>query len=127
MPEEDDMDFLRLGVTNFISGYTALQKKWQSKLSKLKDSGSKVVIWGSGSKGVSFICNLDLGDELVAAVDINPHKWGKYMVGSNHKIISPEELSEINPDLVVAMNPIYLDEIGEELKRLGISAELTAV
>jgi len=127
LPEEDDMDFLRRGVTNFKSGYTALQKKWQGKLNELKNSGSKVVIWGSGSKGVSFICNLNLGDELVAAVDINPHKWGKYMVGSNHKIISPEELSEINPDLVVAMNPIYLDEIGEELQRLGISAELTAV
>ena len=49
------------------------------------------------------------------------------MVGSNHKIISPEELAEINPDLVVAMNPIYIDEIGKELERLGIDAELTAV
>ena len=121
------MEFLRNGVKNFQTGYAALQTKWQSRLSQLKESGSKVVIWGSGSKGVSFINNLDLGDELAAAVDINPHKWGKYMVGSNHKIISPEELAEINPDLVVAMNPIYIDEIGKELERLGIDAELTAV
>lgn len=127
LPEEDDMEFLRNGVKNFQTGYAALQTKWQSRLSQLKESGSKVVIWGSGSKGVSFINNLDLGDELAAAVDINPHKWGKYMVGSNHKIISPEELAEINPDLVVAMNPIYIDEIGKELERLGIDAELTAV
>ena len=127
LPEEDDMEFLRNGVKNFQSGYAALQTKWQDRLTQLKEAGSKVVIWGSGSKGVSFISNLNLGDELVAAVDINPHKWGKYMVGSNHKIISPEELSEINPDLVVAMNPIYIDEISKELERLGVEAELTAV
>ena len=127
LPEEDDMDFLRDGVKNFQSGYTALQEKWQHKLSELKNSGSNVVIWGSGSKGVSFISNLNLSEELAAAVDINPHKWGKYMVGSNHKIISPDELIKIKPDLVVAMNPIYIDEIGKELERLGIDAKLTAV
>ena len=121
------MTFLRDGVSNYQSGYSALQTKWQKKLTTLKDSGSKIVIWGSGSKGVSFINNLSLGDELAAAVDINPHKWGKYMVGSNHKIISPEELIDIKPDLVVAMNPIYIDEIGRDLKKLGLNPELTAV
>ncbi len=85
------------------------------------------MIWGSGSKGVSFISNLALGDELAAAVDINPHKWGKFMVGSNHEIVSPESLREIAPDLVVAMNPIYLDEIGAELEELGVQTELTAL
>ena len=127
LPEEDDMNTLRKGVEHFQSGYTALQTKWRDRLSDLKSSNSKVVIWGSGSKGVSFISNLNLGDELAAAVDINPHKWGKYMVGSNHRIISPDELPAINPDLVVAMNPIYIEEIGEELDRLGINATLTAV
>ena len=127
LPEEDDLNALRNGVKHFQSGYSDLQKKWRDRLSELKNSESKVVIWGSGSKGVSFISNLNLGDELAAAVDINPHKWGKYMVGSNHRIISPEELKEINPDLVVAMNPIYIEEIGKELDRLGINATLAAV
>ena len=127
LPEENDLDTLRKGVEHFQSGYSDLQAKWRDRLSELNNTESKVVIWGSGSKGVSFISNLNLGDELVAAVDINPHKWGKYMVGSNHRIISPEELREINPDLVVAMNPIYIEEIGKELERLGLNATLTAV
>ena len=127
LPEEDDMHALQAGVKHFQSGYTALQKKWRDQLSEVRNSGSKVVIWGSGSKGVSFISNLNLGDELAAAVDINPHKWGKFMVGSNHRIVSPDELPKINPDLVVAMNPIYIEEIGKELDRLGINATLTAV
>ena len=85
------------------------------------------MIWGSGSKGVSFISNLDISDEVVAAVDINPHKWGKFMVGSNHEIISPERLTEIQPDLVVAMNPIYLGEIGDDLGKLGVDTNLLAL
>ena len=85
------------------------------------------VIWGSGSKGVSFISNLALGDELAAAVDINPHKWGKYMVGSQHEIVSPEALRSIQPELVVAMNPIYLDEIASTLAEVGVTTDLKAL
>ncbi len=85
------------------------------------------VIWGSGSKGVSFISNLNLSSEVAAAVDINPHKWGKFMVGSNHEIVSPEKLKEIDPELVVVMNPIYLDEIGADIGELGLEPELRAL
>lgn len=85
------------------------------------------MIWGSGSKGVSFISNLALGGELAAAVDINPHKWGKFMVGSQHEIVSPDALREIAPDLVVAMNPIYLDEIGAQLVEVGVETDLRAL
>jgi len=127
LPQEHDLDRLREGVANFRKGYDELVGGWRERISRLKSDGGTAVIWGSGSKGVSFISNLTLGDELVAAVDINPHKWGKFMVGSNHEIVSPESLREIAPDLVVAMNPIYLDEIGAELDRLGVQTELTAL
>ena len=127
LPEENDMDDLRAGVENFRSGYKKLAENWRGKLSELKDTGGKAVIWGSGSKGVSFINNIGAGDELAAAVDINPHKWGKYMVGSNHEIIAPDQLKEVNPNLVVAMNPIYIDEIGADLKKLGVDAPLIAL
>jgi hypothetical protein len=49
------------------------------------------------------------------------------MVGSNHEIISPEKLTEIQPDLVVAMNPIYLEEIGADLAKLGVDTTLLAL
>ncbi len=124
---EDDLDELRKGVVKFRKGYDELVGGWRERIARLNDEGSRAVIWGSGSKGVSFISNLALGDELAAAVDINPHKWGKFMVGSNHEIVPPEALHEIAPDLVVAMNPIYLDEIGAQLEELGVTAELTAL
>lgn len=122
--EEDDMDQLRKGVAHFEQEYASLTVNWRERLAEVNGSA---VIWGSGSKGVSFISNLGLEDQIAAAVDINPHKWGKYMVGSDHKIISPEELKAIDPDLVVAMNPIYLEEIGAQLKELGIDTKLVAL
>jgi SAM-dependent methyltransferase len=127
LPEEDDLERLRRGVDTFRSGYDELVGNWRTRMESLTSSGGRAVIWGSGSKGVSFISNLALGDEIAAAVDINPHKWGKFMVGSNHEIVAPAELREIAPDLVVAMNPIYLDEIGAQLHELGVETELTAL
>lgn len=127
LPEEDDLDRLRQGVVGFRKGYDELVGGWRTRIAELSSGGGRAVIWGSGSKGVSFISNLDLGDELAAAVDINPHKWGKFMVGSNHEIVAPEALRAIGPDLVVAMNPIYVDEIGAQLRELGVDTELTAL
>ena len=49
------------------------------------------------------------------------------MAGTGHEIVSPEFLADFAPDLVVAMNPIYLAEIQADLDRLGVTAELTAV
>ena len=127
LPEENDMDELRAGVENFRTGYQTLTDEWRLRLTELRDQGGKAVMWGGGSKGVSFISNLDISDEVVAVVDINPHKWGKYMVGSDHEVVSPEDLKTIDPNLVVAMNPIYLEEIGSDLKELGVSAPLLAL
>ena len=127
LPEEADLDRLRVGVDHYRRGYDELVGGWRERIARLADTGGRAVIWGSGSKGVSFISNLALGDELAAAVDINPHKWGKFMVGSNHEIVAPERLTEIAPDLVVAMNPIYVGEIGDVLNDLGVETDLTAL
>ena len=49
------------------------------------------------------------------------------MAGTGHEIVAPEFLREYQPDLVVAMNPIYLDEIQADLDELGVGARLVAV
>ena len=60
-------------------------------------------------------------------MDINPHKHGKFMPGTGQQIVAPEFLREYAPDLVIVMNPVYAGEIGADLKRLGIGAEVMAV
>jgi ABC-type Fe3+-hydroxamate transport system substrate-binding protein len=89
--------------------------------------GQTVVIWGGGSKGVAYLLALELGDTVRYAVDINPHKQGKYLAGSGVLVVGPEELREIRPDLVILMNSIYVDEVRADLERLGVPAEVVAV
>ena len=90
-----------------------------------------VMLYTSGTTAMPKGCPLThealvrtITDEVVGAVDVNPHKWGKFMVGSHHEILAPTSLVTLRPDLVVAMNPIYLDEIGADLDRMGLRPEL---
>ena len=48
-------------------------------------------------------------------VDINPYKQG-VPAGTGAQVVAPEALREYRPDLVVAMNPVYLDEIGRTFR-----------
>ena len=49
------------------------------------------------------------------------------MAGTGHEIVAPAALRELRPELVVAMNPVYLEEIQHELDTLGVEARLEAV
>lgn len=100
---------------------------WRGYLADLHAQDKKVVIWGSGSKGVAFLTTLGITSEIAYAVDINPHKHGTFMAGTGHEIVSPDFLRAYKPDIVIVMNPVYRDEIQDDLDRLGLSAELIMV
>jgi hypothetical protein len=59
-------------------------------------------------------------DEVAYAVDINPHKTGKFLAGTGHPVLGPAELLHDPPDLVVAMNSIYVGEIRAALDAMGL-------
>lgn len=129
---EDDLEALAKGVERFRTGYRATIDHWVQELQAVRDRGGKAVIWGAGSKGVSFLTNLanaapGAGSLVEAAVDINPHKWGMFMAGTGHQIIGPAEVAALRPELVVVMNPVYRDEIGASLRELGLDARAVAV
>ena len=121
----DDLAAIFHGAETFRSGYAAAADYWRQRLAAESASGGRTVIWGASSKGVAFLGIA--GDQVAAAVDVNPHKHGTYVAGTGHRVLSPRELQEVRPSLVVAMNPIYLDEIGTELEALGIEATLIGV
>jgi hypothetical protein len=123
-PVEDDLELLTAAVDKYHVEVAALRASWRARLGDLRDRGGRAVIWGAGSKGVSFLTNLGLRDEVRYAVDINPYKTGKFMAGTGHEIVAPEFLVEYGPDLVVAMNPIYLAEIRAKLDSLGLHPDL---
>jgi hypothetical protein len=85
------------------------------------------VIWGSGSKGVAFITGADPEGRIEAAVDINPHRQGRFMPGTGQPIIAPEALVDLQPATVIIMNPAYEAEIGERLAALGLDPRIELV
>ena len=60
-------------------------------------------------------------------VDINPRKHGKYVAGTGQSIVGPSELKEIKPDVILIMNPVYRDEIANQLTEIGIAANISVV
>jgi hypothetical protein len=49
------------------------------------------------------------------------------MPGTGQRILSPAELATVAPRTVIAMNPIYRNEIAADLDRLGVDAELQSL
>jgi SAM-dependent methyltransferase len=127
LPLEESPAELAGEVRSFRSRFAALSRTWRERLDAARADGRRVVVWGGGSKAVSFLTTLGIAEQVECAVDINPFKQGKFIAGTGHEVVAPEALKERRPDLVVAMNPIYLEEIGGQLASLGVSAELVAV
>ncbi len=108
----------------FAENYRAKRDEWQTRLRSLLAAGKRGVVWGAGSKGVTFLNAMDAGEEIIAVVDINPRKQGKYVAGTGQQIVPPTRLAELQPDFVIIMNANYRDEIGGMLKDVGVEAEI---
>jgi SAM-dependent methyltransferase len=123
---EDLAEFTAL-VERFSKRVQAICGEWKERLAGMKRTGKRVVIWGGGTKAVTFL-NMLGGSEIVShVVDINPHKHGLHMPGTGQKIVSPGFLQEIKPEEIILMNPIYRQEIHGQVRSLGIEPKLTDV
>lgn len=123
----NDLKVLTQDVEYFSKNCHDKLDEWKDKLQEIVRSGRRPVIWGSSSKGVSFLTTLDIKDEIEFVVDINPYKHGMYMPGTGQKIVGPAFLKEYKPDVVIVMNPVYLEEIQHDLKEMGLTAGLIPV
>jgi len=100
---------------------------WQEMLDAAHSQGRRVVLWGASSKAVAFLAAVDRTDAVSAAVDINPFKQKKFLPGSGVSVIAPEVLTELSPDLVIIMNPVYRAEITTNLDDLGLRPQIYAL
>lgn len=114
-------------VAGFIQKTQETLANWRHYLAEQHRAGRKIVIWGSGSKGVAFLTTLQIGEEISYAVDINPNKFGTFMAGSGHEIVGPDFLETFQPDIVIVMNPIYQEEITRDLTARGLSPKVMTV
>ncbi|CAG1066068.1 hypothetical protein BAC1_01666 [uncultured bacterium] len=122
--EAPGLDSLMREVSAFFHRYTNKIAAWKNELEKIAARGQRAAVWGAGSKGVSFLNTLKTAAEIDHVIDINPYKQGNYVPGTGQEIVGPEALREIDPDLIIIMNPIYTSEIWETVKRMGLKCRL---
>ena len=127
LPSQDKIVQMKHIVTDFIKTYHDKIESWNKKVHDYRVNKQRVVIWGAGSKGVSFLTTLHINNEIPFGVDINPFKDGTYMVGTGQTIVQPGYLKAYNPDIVIIMNPIYVNEIKNQLAEMNLSPELVAL
>jgi hypothetical protein len=118
-------DSLVRAAEAFGRRYRELAERAETRVAELCGDGP-VVVWGGGAKGCAFLTATEAGPLVRAVVDVNPHKQGKYLIGTGHPVVGPEALRELRPAHVVVMNPVYLAEIGASLRQLGVAAHLHA-
>jgi hypothetical protein len=127
LPLEETADASAALARSFASAVERERERWAGLLRSARARGETCVIWGAGSKGVGFLSALGLDGEIACAVDVNPAKHGMFMPGTGHEIVPPEALVDVRPNLVVVMNPAYVEEIRADLDRLGVAAEVMAL
>ena len=113
--------------TDSFTEFSEVKNFWSERVRRAWQDGRRIVLWGGGSKGVSFLTTLGLTEEVAAVVDINPYKQGKFVPATGHEVIAPTALSDIRPDLVIVMNPIYENEVAANLRAMNLRSEVIAL
>ena len=108
----------------FAENHQRKLENWRRTLQALREHGRTAVVWGAGSKGVTFLNALGTGDLIRYVVDLNPRKQGRFIAGTGQEIVAPEFLQGRAVDCVILMNPIYEKEVRERLRSLDLHPDL---
>jgi hypothetical protein len=110
-----------------LSAFRARHKQqvshWNERLRELSAAGQRVVLWGSGGKGVTFLNTLDSRPLIRYVVDVNPNRQGKFVPVAGQAIVPPRFLLDYRPDTVIISNPLYEGEIRRQAGELGLVCE----
>jgi SAM-dependent methyltransferase len=100
---------------SFAASVQAAKRQILSFLIALKADGKQIVGYGAPAKGNTLLNYCGVGrDFLDYTVDLNPHKQGHSLPGSEIPIRAPEALRETRPDVVLILPWNLTDEIVEQ-------------
>lgn len=82
----------------------------RSRLDTLNRAGEAVWIYGASTKGntIAQYCGLTAADTPFAA-DVNPFKWGKFLIGTDIPIVTEDELHRVKPKWLLALPYSFID------------------
>lgn len=121
---EDHLKQIACDVTQFAAEFARQAAYWEEKFRRYAAAGRNVLLWGAGMRAISLLVNVPHACANVRfVVDVNPHRQGRFLPKTGQETIGPERLATIRPDVVVATNPNYADEIHQQLRALGVECE----
>lgn len=129
LPDVQIRELMRTRARTFGTATTAEISKWRQRLTEFVSDGRKAVVWGAGSKGVTFVnaVGAEAGAAIAALVDVNTRKHGMFAPGVALPVVEPDALPSISPDLVIVANNLYLDEIRRMVGDQGLSPEFLVI
>lgn len=98
--------------------------RWGQKIHHFAESAQKIVLWGAGSKGVTFLNSFAKTLPIEFIVDINPRKQGLFIPRSGQEIISPDALKKYQPDGIILLNPLYEREIRSQVEAMSLTTKI---
>lgn len=110
-------------VRTFPERVARHKEHWRAAVRQAAATGP-VVLWGSGSKAVSFLTSLGIAAEVNCVTDINPNRHNHFMPGTGHRIVPPDHLVGLKPGMIIVMNRIYRDEIEEYVRKMEMSCAI---
>ena len=111
----------------FKDNYSEKINFWKMRLQEFRQEHKRVIVWGAGSKGVTFLNVMKTESEIEYIIDINPRKQDKYVAGTGQKIKPLEFIKEYQPDIILVMNPNYEKEIREIVHDMQVTSEFMIV
>jgi hypothetical protein len=104
-----------------------LIQTWGRWLQAERVAGHKVAVWGIGSKGTTFLNVVPGGEQVSSVVDLNERKHGRYVPGTGQRIVGPDGLRAAGADVVLVMNPLYVEEVRQTTISLGLHARVLSL
>ena len=118
--DDDSLAMLRDYVEHFARHHVEKIESWHRKFDSL---GRKVVVWGAGSKGVTFLNTFSDVAAIEYAIDINPRKAGMFIAGTGQEIVPPKFLQGYRPETIIVMNTNYMAEINQMVQDLDLAPD----
>lgn len=87
----------------------------------LKDGGARIAAYGAAAKGNTLLNYCGIGKDIIDyVVDVNPHKQGLFLPGTQIPIVSQDYLKQNSPDYLLILPWNLKDEIIAQLSVLDL-------
>jgi hypothetical protein len=113
---EEKMGFDNIrAYDKFAKDIRKMKNDFMDFLNQEVKKGKKIFVYGASTRGLVVLQYFGIDKELIkAAVDKNPEKWGKYIVGTGIPIMSVEEYRKKKPDYLFVLPYHFIEEIKDQ-------------